>query len=102
MTTNHQWLDRATLIMEYRACVEHYTALVTVNLATARGQKPIELIETARLNCDAVRARLTEHKREHHNSTGGLSHRHSRRLRGGEPRTTATQWPHFRGETSNR
>ena len=63
MSTNHQWLDyRATLVMEYRACAAHYAALAIVNVDSARKGKPIELIEAARLNCEAARTRLADHK----------------------------------------
>jgi hypothetical protein len=62
MTVNHQWLERATLVAEYRACAEHYAALAAMNLDFAQREKPIELAEAARLNCEAIRARLTEHK----------------------------------------
>jgi hypothetical protein len=47
-------------------CTEHYASLVILNRGSARRGKPIELTEAARLNCEAVRARLTEHKRELH------------------------------------
>jgi hypothetical protein len=69
MMTNHQWLERATLLTEYKACVEHLTALATANLDSVRRDKPTELTDAARLNCDAVRARLASHK----NAESGLS-----------------------------
>jgi hypothetical protein len=62
MRTNEQWLERAMLVAEYRACAEHYASLVILNRGSARRLKPIELTEAARLNCEAIRARLTEHK----------------------------------------
>ena len=64
MMTNHQWLERATLLTEYRACVEHFAALATANLDSTRREKPMELTDAARLNCDAARARLANHKNE--------------------------------------
>ena len=61
MIVNHQWLERATLVAEYRACVEHYAALAAMNLDFVQREKPIELTTAARLNCEAIRAKLTEH-----------------------------------------
>ena len=69
MMTNHQWLERETLVAEYKACVEHFAALATANLDSVRREKPTELTDAARLNCNAVRARLANHK----NAESGLS-----------------------------
>jgi hypothetical protein len=71
MSTNEQWLERVTLIAEYRACVEHYRALASVNLDFARRDRT----EAARLNCAVAKARLAEHKTR----TRQLNHRNSSR-----------------------
>jgi hypothetical protein len=71
MRLNDQWMERVALIAEYRACVEHYAALATLKRDSARREKPIELTEAARLNCEAARARLAEHK----TGTRQLKHR---------------------------
>jgi hypothetical protein len=55
--------------MEYRACTQHYAALVILNRGSARRQKPLELTEAARLNCETVRTRLADHERELHGLT---------------------------------
>jgi hypothetical protein len=64
MMTNCQWLERATLLAEYKACVEHFAALATANLDSVRREKPMELTDAARLNCNAARTRLADHKNE--------------------------------------
>jgi hypothetical protein len=73
--------------MEYRACAEHYASLVILNRGSARREKPIELTEAARLNCEAVRAKLAEHKRELHSLTAKPQPSAFRHLRHSRPDT---------------
>jgi hypothetical protein len=73
MTTDHRWLEKAALVAEYKACVEHYTALVILNRGSALRGKPVELTEAARLNCEAVRMRLADYERELHGLTAAAA-----------------------------
>ncbi len=61
----HGWV-RASLVTEYKACVEHYTALAgATDVPDAERQarmERIKLIETARLHCEAARAAVEVHR----------------------------------------
>jgi hypothetical protein len=58
MSGDHHRIETAALVMEYRACTEHYTALVVLNRILAQFGKPVEQTEAARLHCEAVRLML--------------------------------------------